>query len=141
MHLLPQLRRRHEGGTDMSGVYIKGMEMPTCCWACACYHHKVDDGYYDYDVCQASGTVFNDGYASVTGHKDRIDPFKARLKNCPLIPVPDHGRLIDADALAEHKFAGVEHEISINDGGACYRRGWNDAIEAVMENAETVIGG
>ena len=82
----------------MSGVYIKGLEMPTCCWACACYHHKMDDSYYDYDVCQASGTVFNDGYASVTGHKDRIDPFKARLENCPLIPVHDHGDLIDRDA-------------------------------------------
>ena len=83
----------------MSGVYIKGMEMPKNCWSCACYHHKVDDGYYDYDVCQASGTVFNDGYSSVTGHKDHIDPFKQRLDNCPLISVPDHGRLIDADAL------------------------------------------
>ena len=80
-------------------ILIKGMEMPKNCWACACYHHKVDDGYYDYDVCQASGTVFNDGYASVTGHKDHIDPFKQRLDNCPLVPVPPHGRLIDADAL------------------------------------------
>ena len=82
-------------------VYIRGMEMPKCCWDCACYNCRVDDGYYDYEVCRVSGTVFNDGYASVTGHKDKINPFKERLGNCPLIPVPDHGRLIDADALIE----------------------------------------
>ncbi len=81
------------------GIYINGVEMPKNCFDCPCYHHKVDDGYYDYEICRASGTVFNDGYASVTGHKDHIDPFKARLDNCPLVPVPPHGRLIDADAL------------------------------------------
>lgn len=77
------------------GVYIKGMEMPKSCFVCPCYHHKVDDGYYDYEICRASGTVFNDGYASVTGHKNHIDPFKARLDNCPLVPVPPHGDLFD----------------------------------------------
>ena len=82
-------------------VYIKGMEMPKSCWECACHHRKMDNGYYDYEVCLASGTVFNDGYASVTGHKDKIDPFKSRLKNCPLVPVPPHGRLIDADAMED----------------------------------------
>jgi len=71
------------------GVYIKGMEMPKSCRACACYHHKVDDGYYDYDVCQASGTVFNDVYSSATGNKTHIDPFKQRLDNCPLVPAAD----------------------------------------------------
>ena len=89
------------------GVYLPNMEMPKSCWACACYHHKVDDGYYDYDVCQASGTVFNDGYASVTGHKTHIDPFKQRLDNCPLVPVPPHGRLIDADELTALVYANI----------------------------------
>lgn len=54
--------------------------------------------------------------------------------------IPPHGRLIDADALAVHKFVGTEYNIPISDGVACYRRGWNDAIEAIMENAETIIG-
>ena len=96
-------------------VYIKGMEMPKNCWACACYHHKVDDGYYDYDVCQASGTVFNDGYASVTGHKDKIDPFKSRLENCPLIPVPYHKRLVDSDALASMYDPNTDFGRSVRD--------------------------
>ena len=76
-------------------ILIKGMEMPKNCFDCPCYHHKVDDGYYDYEICGASGTVFNDGYSSVTGHKDHIVPFKERLDNCPLVPVPPHGPLVD----------------------------------------------
>ena len=79
------------------GVYIKGMEMPKNCWECPCYHHKIDDGYYDYEICGANRTIFNDGYSSVTGHKDHIDPFKKRLDNCPLVPVPPHGDLIDRE--------------------------------------------
>ena len=58
----------------------------------------------------------------------------------PVIEIPPHGRLIDADAFAVHKFVDAEHDISISDGGACYRRGWDDAIEAIMVNAETIIG-
>ena len=27
-----------------------------------------------------------------------------RLKNCPLVPIPPHGRLIDADALGEFPY-------------------------------------
>jgi hypothetical protein len=86
-------------------ILIKGMEMPKSCFDCPCYHHKTDDGYYDYEICRASGTVFNDGYSSVTGHKDHIDPFKARLDNCPLVPVLPHGRLIDADAAVANRYA------------------------------------
>lgn len=91
-------------------VLIRGMEMPKCCFVCACYHNRADDGYYDYEICGASGTVFNDGYASVTGHKDHIDPFKARLDNCPLVPVPPHGRLGDLDALLFNIPAPIEDE-------------------------------
>ena len=29
-------------------------------------------------------------------------PYKERPDECPLIPVPEHGRLIDADALEYH---------------------------------------
>ena len=68
--------------------------------------------------------------------RDIIDTFN-------MIEIPDqHGRLIDADALAEHKFVCIPH-VSINgkDAGTAYRLGWNTAIEAVMENAETIIGG
>ena len=54
--------------------------MPTCCYVCPCFN----DEYYD---CQATG-------------KDLCDiPIDSRYSDCPLIEVPPHGRLIDADAV------------------------------------------
>lgn len=41
-------------------------------------------------------------------------------------------RLIDADALAEKKFQ--ERECNGLGEGPAYRQGWNDAIDAVMDN-------
>lgn len=105
----------------MSDLLIRGMEMPKNCFDCPCYHHKVDDGYYDYEICRASGTVFNDGYSSVTGHKDHIDPFKARLDNCPLIHVPPHGDLVDlsspfvAQYYDEMKEEWLEKSVTVGD--------------------------
>lgn len=53
-------------------VYIKGMEMPTSCAECRFY------GEY----CYAKG-----------------DENKFSNLPCPLIPVPDHGRLVDKDVV------------------------------------------
>lgn len=116
-------------------ILIKGMEMPKSCFDCPCHHHKVDDGYYDYEICGASGTVFNDGYSSVTGHKDHINPFKARLDNCPLISVPKHGRLIDADA-----FESIKYELP--NGQKSFNRGFHSGVQYVQRlimNAPTII--
>lgn len=41
-------------------------------------------------------------------------------------------RLIDADALEEHKFVG--NDFVRND----YQQGWNDAIDSIIDNAPTV---
>ena len=116
-----------DGGGGVS-VLIKGMEMPTSCGDCkafVCYKQWAGD--------------MGDCFCGITK-----EDAKAKEKNadCPLVPVPPHGRLIDADALAEHKFVCIPH-VSINgkDAGTAYRLGWNTAIEAVMENAETIIGG
>ena len=54
-------------------VYIKGMEMPK-------------DGVYWCEI-------------GVTGEIAMITIHGEDRKSFPLIPVPDHGRLIDADAL------------------------------------------
>ena len=62
----------------MSGIYIKGMEMPKSCNECRffvdawCYALEVDDWRNAYNKP-------HDG---------------KRLDGCPLIPVPDHGRLL-----------------------------------------------
>ena len=57
----------------MSGIYIKGMEMPTSCMA-----------------CQWSRTDITNTDWCVLTEKDLPC-------DCPLVSMPDHGRLIDAD--------------------------------------------
>ena len=66
----------------MSGVYIAGMEMPTSCESCPC---KTADAFGGLG-CQATGYI-----PLRKVNQDRPD-------ECPLVPVPDHGRLIDSDA-------------------------------------------
>ena len=60
----------------MSGIYIPNMEMPTTC--------------YDNCPCQSLHwcNVLKEITEPMTGK---------RIDNCPLIPVPDHGRLIIKD--------------------------------------------
>ena len=55
--------------------------MPESCRDCACYKHKSDPGYYDYDLCDALKAIFNE-------KKFDIDPFSSRLENCPMVEVP-----------------------------------------------------
>ena len=67
----------------MSGIYIKGMKMPSKCGICPCL--GTDDPDIRYYCCldyEIEGVSFN-----------------SKPKDCPLVPVPDHGRLIDADVL------------------------------------------
>lgn len=61
----------------MSGIYIPGMEMPKDCNHC---RFAVDGWCYAYGKPNIDA-LENDG----------------RTNFCPLFPVPDHGRLIDAD--------------------------------------------
>ena len=72
-------------------VYIPGMEMPKNCYGCPC---NKDDGF---------------GFFTCGVTRSECD-FISLPPNCPLIPVPDHGRLIDADAL-------IKHEVRIPFGG------------------------
>lgn len=63
-------------------ILIKGMKMPTSCLKGGCPL----DGF----ACQ----LWEDKYWS------RVEsPEKMRHKNCPLIELPDHGDLIDRDAM------------------------------------------
>lgn len=60
-------------------ILIKGMEMPQNCTEC----RFAVDGW-----CYAYGRPNIEALANYE-----------RTNFCPLVPVPDHGRLIDADAL------------------------------------------
>lgn len=66
-------------------VLIKGMEMPESCHECVA-------GY--------GGCCF-----VAPAEADGICPDHGRADFCPLVPVPKHGRLIDADALQKDGWA------------------------------------
>ena len=68
----------------MSGIYIQDMQMPKSCGFCHLRMMTMDG-----DEC---------------GIGARITEYQKRPDDCPLIPVPDHGRLIDADALEEELY-------------------------------------
>ena len=74
------------------GVYIKGIEMPKSCRECPLATRFFDGE----DVCAMLGTYVHD--------RDRED-------DCPLVPVPPHGDLIDRDALPTPR---VEWEDIVN---------------------------
>ena len=59
-------------------ILIKGMKMPENCDTC--------NLCYDYVECMAASNVI------------KLN-FEKRPKECPLVEVPPHGRLIDADKL------------------------------------------
>lgn len=62
-------------------VLIRGMEMPQCCEECILGHK-----FFKWLGCNkhVTGSMIENG---------------ERSPSCPLIEVPPHGRLIDADAL------------------------------------------
>ena len=78
-------------------VLIKGIEMPKNCFECP-WRCKVDP---ENLLCRISGEYFEETFSST---------IQNRHKSCPLVPVPPHGRLIDADALEKDidKYIGGE---------------------------------
>ena len=77
----------------MSGIYIHDMKMPENCFQCPAHE------WFDF-----GGE--NHGYqCPILRTTTCISNCEARTKrrdNCPMIPVPPHGRLIDGDALKEN---------------------------------------
>ena len=62
------------------GVYIRDMQMPTRCIACRLN--------YDSCACILTGSRFYK-------YNTEFDPGEERLSDCPLVPIPSHGRCID----------------------------------------------
>ena len=71
----------------MSSVLIRGMEMPKNCAECKMW--SICDCLNDFEDFESICYAVEDG--------DLV-----RDKNCPLIELPPHGRLIDADKLNIH---------------------------------------
>lgn len=70
----------------MSGVYIKGMEMPVTCCHCPLMGYDPDREWVD-SMARTGAHI-----CVLTG--ELIDNTK-REEHCPLVPVPPHGDLID----------------------------------------------
>lgn len=88
------------------GVYIKGMKKPKNCHECV---------FGKYEVCAINISVEK---------KDTI------THSCPLVDVPPHGRLIDADALI--KTDNMVDKMMMFGGQYVY-------TESEIDNAPTVI--
>ena len=102
-------------------VLINGMEMPRSCEACGFMHSGYYKGKHYPCVCYA-----------VKGRM-LIKPTEADLRHgmCPLVEVPPHGRLIDADAL-KSKFRHSEGESDTDSA-------WISTIRRFITQADTII--
>lgn len=82
------------------GVYIEGMEMSNSCYDCR-LRKRIGMGIH----CPIVHTSFR---------ISEPDALFYRMKNCPLITVPPHGRLIDADALLKKcEFACTDDDVDV----------------------------
>ena len=106
------------------GVYIKGMEMPKSCYACDFSFPSTDSEGDVHTIC--------------TALQEEILPLLLeRQEDCPLIEVPPHGRLIDADALEDkcHRLSQYEwNKLTGTTWGYAYA-----TFESEVEDAQTVI--
>lgn len=109
-------------------VYIKGMEMPKSCSDCRfcadkwCY--VIPEDGWQIDFCRP----------------DR------RPDWCPLIPVPDHGRCIDADAALSEMWQGLyaieekaEKEMGLDLILRCGMQNGHAVCVDAISNAPTII--
>ena len=106
----------------MIGVYIKGMTMPTRCGHCnMCFKAPIAT----YTCC-------------ITGAN--IDNLGEMMEDCPLVPVPPHGRLIDADELITDRLEFEARQYTVRDEFDKGRlAGWNDVIRAIRWYVPTII--
>ena len=94
------------------GVYAKDMEMPTSCLSCPLQGGTAD--------CRLTQKTYNWGLSE-------------RPSDCPLVPVPEHGRLIDAD-----KIGLTDFEIILCQKGNPFKNALEMLLEKI-ENAPTFI--
>ena len=92
-------------------VYIKGMEMPKSCAFC-----RIKRRNGKKMVCPLCDEEWDIHDSMSADHK---------LENCPLVPVPKHGRLIDADAMMKQGVTQFD---------------WNDVVDVEdIKAAPTII--
>lgn len=115
----------------MSDILIKGMDMPKNCEKCI---YSAWSNFYQIYVCNAvrkNEPVLFDGKQT----KSTAVARSARADNCPLVEVPAHGRLIDADAVEKQidYVANLDWNIKVGASGGML------AALGIVEDAPTVI--
>lgn len=80
------------------GVYIPNLEMPTSCFDCPIAHPALGKSAAAILGCPLIGKTL-----SALFYEEK------RMDDCPLVSVPPHGRLIDANALIEHLEFTMKH--------------------------------
>lgn len=100
-------------------VLIKGEQMPKYCGECdGC---RFDDLNVE-NRCFATGEFL-----------DAFDIYKERGKYCPLVEIPPHGRLIDADKVVRYM---EERQERLNDDKALWEL---SVVDTFLSDAPTVI--
>ena len=84
-------------------ILIKGIEMPTSCYYC-----PFADGTWGYSPPHKKRCLISGKDMPVDERNVQHDPLV-----CPLVLVPSHGRLIDADALEEILLKVIDINASI----------------------------
>ena len=97
------------------GIYIKGMEMPKNCMDCPMNYDSIDCTLvFDISLRDKDNEFM---------YEDKRHP------NCPLIELPPHGRLIDANALKDKWIWGDTD-----------RLGHTEVVEVIdIDDAPTII--
>ena len=96
------------------GVYIKGMEMPKSC-----------------DNCPLGDSLcccLLPGVPSLWAEYANAVKEKRLHSDCPLVPVPEHGRLIDADEFLKRAI-----------GTKCFRGDYALMLEELVGESVTII--
>ena len=88
-------------------VLIKGTEMPKC---------DIDCPIFTEEICPVESV------SALSKMKEERPP------DCPIVPVPEHGRLIDADALMKQ----IEHDTPLS---AVFEK----TMRRYLHNAPTII--
>ena len=111
------------------GVYIKGMEMPTSC------------------PCELLGIGYDLSCSfAVGGIPARVKEYYECCQNgtrpswCPLVYVPPHGRLIDADAVTAKLKRHREYHSDGSKSGAAISNGIGQCLDIINgKDAPTII--
>jgi len=107
-------------------ILIKGMEMPTNCMDCP---------FKGFDRAKGRGNICTiDDSIALHAVLDGVDVKFVRMGDCPIVEIPPHGRLIDADALAKQ----MERNLFAIEDKAEQELGFDETIRRGMQYGHAV---